>query len=51
MTDENIDLIYHIGMVLKQLGRVEEVKTMLERANSAMPGNEHVSSAVAHLGV
>ena len=51
LTDENIDLIYHIGMVLKQLGRVEEVKTMLERANSAMPGNEHVSSAVAHLGV
>ena len=51
LTDENIDLIYHIGLVLKQLGRVEEVKTMLERANSAMPGNEHVSSAVAHLGV
>ena len=51
LTDENIDMIYHIGMVLKQLGRIDEVKAMLERAKSAMPDNEHVSSAVAHLGV
>ena len=51
LTDENIDLIYHIGMVLKQLERSEEVKTMLTRANSQMPGNQHVSSAMAHLGV
>jgi len=51
LTDENIDMIYHIGMVLKQLGRIDEVKGMLERAKSAMPDNEHVSSAVAHLDV
>ncbi len=51
LTDENIDLIYHIGMVLKQLGRTDEVKSMLDRAKLAMPDNEHVSSAVAHLGV
>jgi len=51
LTDENIDMIYHIGMVLKQLGRIDEVKSMLERAKSVMPDNEHVSSAVAHLGV
>ena len=51
LTDENIDLIYHIGMVLKQLERSEEVKTMLVRANTQMPGNQHVSSAMAHLGV
>jgi len=51
LTDENIDMIYHIGMVLKKLGRIDEVKAMLERAKSAMPDNEHVSSAVAHLGV
>ena len=51
LTDENIDMIYHIGMVLKQLGRIDEVKAMLERAKSSMPDNEHVSSAVAHLGV
>jgi len=51
LTDENIDLIYHIGMVLKQIERVEDAKSMLERANSVMPGNQHVSSAIAHLGV
>jgi len=51
LTNENIDLIYHIGMVLKQLERTEEVKSILARANSEMPGNEHVSSAMAHLGV
>ena len=51
LTDENVDLIYHIGMVLKQLGRTDEVKVMLDRAKISMPNNEHVSSAVAHLGV
>ena len=51
LSQENIDLIYHIGMVLKQLDRTEEVKSMLERANNAMPGNQHVSSALTHLGV
>ena len=51
LTDENIDLIYHIGMVLKQIDRVDDVKSMLERAKIAMPDNQHVSSAVAYLGV
>lgn len=51
LSDDNIDLIYHIGMVLKQIGRTDEVKSMLERAKLAMPDNEHVSSAVAHLDV
>lgn len=51
LSDENIDLIYHIGMVLKQINRIEEVKTMLERAQVTMPGNEHVSSALTYLDV
>ena len=51
LTNENVDLIYHIGMVLKQLNRIDEVKSMLETANAIMPGNEHVASATAHLGV
>ena len=51
LSQENVDLIYHIGMVLKQLGRIDEVKTMLYSANVLLPGNEHVSSAVAYLGV
>ena len=51
LTNENIDLIYHIGMVLKQLNRTDEVQLMLTNANTVMPGNQHVASAVAHLGV
>ena len=51
LTNENVDLIYHIGMVLKQLDRTDEVKSMLAKANVVMPGNEHVASATAHLGV
>ena len=51
LTNDNIDLIYHIGMVLKQIGRTDSVKSMLEKANIVMPGNEHVASAQAHLGI
>ena len=51
LTNENVDLIYHIGMVLKQLNRIDEVKSMINKANAVMPGNEHVASATAHLGV
>ena len=51
LTNDNIDLIYHIGMVLKQLDRTEDVRSMIQRANLEMPGNEHVSSAMTHLGV
>ena len=49
LTDDNVDLLYHIGMVLKQIGRDENVSWMLARANETMPGNEHVSSAITHL--
>ena len=51
LTDENVDLIYHIGMVLKQLERTDEVRVMIQKANASMPENEHISSAMAHLGV
>ena len=51
LTNDNIDLIYHIGMVLKQIGRTDSVKSMLENANIVMPDNEHVASAQAHLGI
>ena len=51
LSNENVDLIYHIGMVLKQLNRIDEVKSMLSKAKTVMPGNEHVESATAHLGV
>ncbi len=51
LTNENVDLIYHIGMVLKQLNRTDEVKLILTNANTVMPENQHVASAMAHLGV
>ncbi len=51
LTEENIDLIYHIGMVLKQVERLDDVKSMLEKAKISHPGNEHVNSAITHLGV
>ena len=51
LTNDNVDMIYHIGVVLKKLNRVDEVKTMLGSANILLPDNEHVISAIAHLGV
>ena len=51
LTNDNVDLIYHIGMVLKQLERTDEVRVMIQKANASMPENEHISSAMAHLGV
>jgi hypothetical protein len=51
LDDANVDLLYHVGLVLKQIGRANDVSWMLARAHSALPESEHVSSAVAHLGV
>lgn len=51
LDDTNVDLLYHVGLVLKQIGRENDVSWMLARAHSALPESEHVSSAVAHLGV
>ena len=51
LSEQNIDLLYHVGMVLKSIGREEQVSWMLERAHSMMPENEHVTSALAHLKV
>ena len=51
LSDENVDLIYHIGMVLTHLDRKNDVKTMLDIAKNSIPDNEHVQSALAHLEV
>ena len=45
----DLELLYHIGMVLKQIGRVEEMRTMLAAAQQFKPQSEHVETAVAHL--
>jgi hypothetical protein len=46
---EDLELIYHIGMVLKQIGREEQMRTMLDVAQRIKPQSEHVATAVAHL--
>ena len=46
LTNESIGLILHITLILTQLGRIDDVNFMLERAHSLMPGNEDVSSAI-----
>ena len=51
LSDENVDLIYHIGMVLTHLDRKNDVKTMLDIAKNSIPDNEHVQSALVHLEV
>ncbi|MDP6869838.1 MAG: hypothetical protein QGI21_03600 [Candidatus Poseidoniaceae archaeon] len=49
LTNENVDMIYHIGMILKQIGRSEDAKEMILRADRLMPENDHVKSAKTHL--
>ncbi len=46
---DDLELLYHIGMVLKQIGREEQMQTMLDAAQQINPQSEHVATAVAHL--
>ena len=46
---EDLELLYHIGMVLKQIGREEHMRTMLADAQRIKPDNKHVATAVTHL--
>ena len=46
---DDLDLIYHVGLLLKQLGRTEALETLLVRASAAQPDDERVHAAVHHL--
>ena len=46
---DDLDLIYHVGLLLKQLGRNEALETMLVRASAAQPDDGRVHAAVHHL--
>lgn len=46
---DDLELLYHIGMVLKQIGREEQMRTMLNAAQRINPQSEHVATAVTHL--
>ena len=46
---DDLDLIYHVGLLLKQLGRNEALETLLVRASAAQPDDGRVLAAVHHL--
>ena len=46
---ENIDLLFHIGVLLKKLGREYELVQMLTKAQVQFPGNPDVTNAVSKL--
>jgi len=46
---ENIDLLFHIGVLLKRLGREYELVQMLTKAQAQFPGNSDVTNAVSKL--
>ena len=46
---KNIDLLFHIGVLLKKLGREYELVQMLTKAQVQFPGNPDVTNAVSKL--
>ena len=45
----NIDLLFHIGVLLKRLGREYELVQMLTKAQVQFPNNSEVVNAVSKL--
>ena len=46
---KNIELLFHIGVLLKRLGREYELVQMLTKAQAQFPGNSDVENAVSKL--
>ena len=46
---DDVSLLYHIGLILQQSGRVEHLNWMLEMARRVHPNDENVKNAIAHL--
>ena len=46
---DDIDLIFHIGLLLKRLGRDNQLQSMLNSAREMYPSNEHVHRALGAL--
>ncbi|RJV01142.1 MAG: hypothetical protein DWC11_05025 [Candidatus Poseidoniales archaeon] len=46
---DDLDLVYHVGLLLKQLGRDEALQTLLVRVSAAQPDDARVHAAVHHL--
>ena len=46
---KNIELLFHVGVLLKRLGREYELVQMLTKAQAQFPGNSDVENAVSKL--
>ncbi len=46
---DDIDLIFHVGLLLKRLGRSDQLQTMLTSARDMYPENRHVHRALGPL--
>ncbi len=45
------DILFHVGVVLKKLGREEALRRMLENARRLHPEDQHVATALTSLGM
>ena len=45
----NLDMLAHIGTILRYLGREEHLQWMLTMARTLHPGDDNVNKAIAHL--
>jgi len=46
---ENLEMLIHIGTVMRYLGREEHLQWMLKMAQTVYPDDERVTSAITHL--
>ncbi|MDP6098544.1 MAG: hypothetical protein QF566_00025 [Candidatus Thalassarchaeaceae archaeon] len=48
---ERKEILFHVGVVLKKLGRDEALRRMLESARTLHPEDQHVATALTSLGM
>jgi len=48
--DGQLELIYHVGLILKSIGRIESMHWMLAQATRMHPDNNDLKTALIHLG-
>ena len=46
---DNLDKLYHVGLLMKEVGRAEALKEVLDRAERLYPTDQRVRTAVEHL--
>ena len=47
--DGNLDMLAHIGTIMRYLGREEHLQWMLKMAQTTYPSDPNVARAIAHL--